>query len=116
MCTLASVINNKTKNMKKILLSVLSLFAFMLCNAQVKTQSNYDVDGKGKITIEDVTSTVNKVLGKALEERTLVDGGKFEYFASEIRTEAGCFAERAQFDNGEVRNINHNHSRYSGVN
>lgn len=60
--------------MKKILLSVLSLFAFMLCNAQVKTQSNYDVDGNGKITIEDVTSTVNKVLGKALEERTLVDG------------------------------------------
>lgn len=60
--------------MKKTLLSVLALFTFTLCNAQVKTQSNYDVDGNGKVTIEDVTSTVNKVLGKATDERTLVDG------------------------------------------
>lgn len=60
--------------MKKTLLSVFALFTFALCNAQVKTQSNYDVDGNGKVTIEDVTSTVNKVLGKATEERTLVDG------------------------------------------
>lgn len=56
--------------MKKTLLSVLALFTFALCNAQVKTQSNYDVDGNGKVTIEDVTSTVSKVLGN----RTLVDG------------------------------------------
>lgn len=60
--------------MKKTILSVLALFTFALCNAQVKTQSNYDVDGNGKVTIEDVTSTVNKVLGKAADERTLVDG------------------------------------------
>lgn len=60
--------------MKKTLLSVLALFTFTLCNAIVKTQSNYDVDGNGKVTIEDVTSTVNKVLGKAADERTLVDG------------------------------------------
>lgn len=60
--------------MKKTLLSVLALFTFTLCNAQVKTQSNYDVDGNGKVTIEDVTSTVSKVLGKAADERTLVDG------------------------------------------
>lgn len=60
--------------MKKTLLSVFALFTFSLCNAQVKTQSNYDVNGNGKVTIEDVTSTVNKVLGKASDERTLVDG------------------------------------------
>ena len=60
--------------MKKTLLSVLALFTLALCNAQVKTQSNYDVDGNGKVTIEDVTSTVNKVLGKASDDRTLVDG------------------------------------------
>lgn len=60
--------------MKKTLFYVLALFTFTLCNAQVKTQSNYDVDGNGKVTIEDVTSTVNKVLGKAADERTLVDG------------------------------------------
>lgn len=60
--------------MKKTLLSVFALFTFSLCNAQVKTQSNYDVDGNGKVTIEDVTSTVNKVLGKASDDRILVDG------------------------------------------
>lgn len=39
--------------MKKTLLSVLALFTFTLCNAIVKTQSNYDVDGNGKVTIEE---------------------------------------------------------------
>lgn len=60
--------------MKKTLLSVFALFTFTLCNAQLKTQSNYDVDGNGEVTIEDVTSTVNKVLGKASDDRTMVDG------------------------------------------
>lgn len=60
--------------MKKILLSVMALFTFVLCNAQVKTQSNYDVDGNGTVTVEDVTSVVNKVMGKAADDRTLVDG------------------------------------------
>lgn len=60
--------------MKKTLLSVVALFTFVLCNAQVKTQSNYDVDGNGTVTVEDVTSTVNKVMGKAADDRTLVDG------------------------------------------
>lgn len=60
--------------MKKTLLSVFALFTFSLCNAQVKTQSNYDVDGNGEVTIEDVTSTVHKVLGKASDDRTMVDG------------------------------------------
>ncbi len=60
--------------MKKTFISVIALFTFLLCNAQVKTQSNYDVDGNGEVTIEDVTSTVHKVLGKASDDRTLVDG------------------------------------------
>lgn len=59
--------------MKKTLLSIFALFTFTLCNAQVKTQSNYDVDGNGKVTIEDVTSTVNKVIGLPVIDRTLVD-------------------------------------------
>lgn len=55
--------------MKKILLSVMALFTFVLCNAQVKTQSNYDVDGNGTITVEGVTSTVNKVMGNGKSSR-----------------------------------------------
>lgn len=56
-------------------LTILALFTFTLCNAQqLKTQSNYDVNGDGKVTIEDVTATVNKVLGKVSDDRTLVDG------------------------------------------
>lgn len=61
-------------NMKKTFFSIFALFTFSLCNAQLKTQSNYDVDGNGKVTVEDVTSTVNKVLGKASDDRILVDG------------------------------------------
>lgn len=60
--------------MKKILFFVFALLPFSVCNAQeVKTQSNFDVNGDGSVTLNDVTSTVNKVLGVANEERTLVD-------------------------------------------
>lgn len=80
--------------MKKTLLSVLALFTFALCNAQVKTQSNYDVDGNGKVTIEDVTSTVNKVLGKAADERTLVDGESLNVTLQEILSKLKSLDER----------------------
>lgn len=80
--------------MKKTLLSVFALFTFALCNAQVKTQSNYDVDGNGKVTIEDVTSTVNKVLGKAADERTLVDGESLNVTLQEILSKLKSLDER----------------------
>lgn len=80
--------------MKKTLLSVLALFTFALCNAQVKTQSNYDVDGNGKVTIEDVTSTVNKVIGKATDERTLVDGESLNATLLEILSKLKSLDER----------------------
>ena len=80
--------------MKKTLLSVFALFTFSLCNAQVKTQSNYDVDGNGKVTIEDVTSTVNKVLGKASDDRTLVDGESLNATLQEILSTLKSLDER----------------------
>lgn len=88
--------------MKKTLLSVLALFTFALCNAQVKTQSNYDVDGNGKVTIEDVTSTVNKVLGKAADERTLVDGESLNAILQEILTQLNSLKEQI----AELKNKN----------
>lgn len=60
--------------MKKTLLFVSALFAFMLCDAQVKTHSNYDVDGDGSVTVADVTKTVNRVTEKLSDDRTVVDG------------------------------------------
>lgn len=88
--------------MKKTLLSILALFTFALCNAQVKTQSNYDVDGNGKVTIEDVTSTVNKVLGKAADERTLVDGESLNAILQEILTQLNSLKEQI----AELKNKN----------
>ena len=60
--------------MKKIFLTLLALLSFVVCNAQLKTQSNYDTNGNGTVDITDVTATVNKVLGKAADEHTVVDG------------------------------------------
>lgn len=62
--------------MKKNLLTILALLSFAVCSAQLKIQSNYDVDGNGNVSIADVTSTVNKVLGKSesVKERVVVDG------------------------------------------
>lgn len=88
--------------MKKTLLSVLALFTFTLCNAIVKTQSNYDVDGNGKVTIEDVTSTMNKVLGKAADERTLVDGESLNAILQEILTQLNSLKEQI----AELKNKN----------
>lgn len=42
--------------------------------AQVQTKSNYDVDGNGEVSIADVTSAVNRILGKTDVERVTVDG------------------------------------------
>lgn len=60
--------------MKKLFLSIGALFAFTLCEAQVKTHSTYDVDGDGKVTVTDVTKTVNKLTGQSTGDRTVVDG------------------------------------------
>lgn len=52
--------------------SFIFIISLSIC-AQVKTLSNFDVDGDGEITVSDVTSTVNKVVDKTSEERTMVD-------------------------------------------
>lgn len=80
--------------MKKTLFTVVALFTISLCNAQLKTQSNYDVDGNGEVTIEDVTSTVNKVLGKASDDRTLVDGESLNASLQEILTQLNSLNEQ----------------------
>ncbi len=60
--------------MKKNILTVLALLSFVVCGAQVKTKSNYDVDGNGEVSIADVTSAVNRILGKTDNiERVTVD-------------------------------------------
>lgn len=60
--------------MKKSLLLISVFFTFLLCNAQVKTYSNYDVNGDGKVSVADVTKTVNRVIEKVSDDRTFVDG------------------------------------------
>lgn len=70
--------------MKKTLLFVSALFAFMLCDAQVKTHSNYDVDGDGSVTVADVTKTVNRVTEKLSDDRTVVDGESLNATLQEI--------------------------------
>lgn len=58
--------------MKKTLI-VISFLVSLCCNAQFKTQSNYDVDGDGNVNIADVSTTVQAALGKAVGERQVFD-------------------------------------------
>lgn len=80
--------------MKKTLLFVSALFAFMLCDAQVKTHSNYDVDGDGSVTVADVTKTVNRVTEKLSDDRTVVDGESLNATLQEILSKLKSLDER----------------------
>lgn len=80
--------------MKKTILLVGALFAFMLCDAQVKTHSNYDVDGDGNVTVSDVTRTVNRVTEKLSDDRTVVDGESLNATLQEILSKLKSLDER----------------------
>lgn len=80
--------------MKKLLLTIGALFAFMLCEAQVKTHSTYDVDGDGKVTVSDVTKTVNKLTGQSTGDRTVVDGESLNETLLDILAELKSLQEQ----------------------
>ena len=70
--------------MKKTFLTLLALLSFVVCSAQLKTYSNYDANGDGKVDISDVTATVNKVLGKVKDDKTLIDEENVALWVSDL--------------------------------
>ncbi|MCQ2257713.1 MAG: hypothetical protein MJZ41_06950 [Bacteroidaceae bacterium] len=59
--------------MKKTIITLPALCISVFCSAQLKTTSTYDVDGNGSVNIGDISSTVEKVLGKTADNRQVVD-------------------------------------------
>lgn len=59
--------------MRKLFVFI-SLVLALNCNAQIiETRSSCDSNSDGKVSIEDVTNTINKVMGAIAEEREVVD-------------------------------------------
>lgn len=64
--------------MKKIFGIFVFFFSCSICYAQLTTYSNYDVDCDGSVTVDDVTKLVDKVLGKDVLEKRLVEAERVE--------------------------------------
>ncbi|MCQ2259484.1 MAG: hypothetical protein MJZ41_16085 [Bacteroidaceae bacterium] len=87
--------------MKKTIITLSALCISVFCSAQLKTTSAYDVDGNGAVNISDVSSTVEKVLGRTADNRQVVDAATLNSVLQSIDTRLAAIEAKLGIDTHE---------------
>lgn len=96
--------------MKKIFSFIFTILVTMSANAQLVTNSNYDVNADGNVTVKDATAVVSNYVGDKSGERQVVDAGELNEVLKSIYAEIKSLKasnERLERELGIMTNKGH---------